>query len=127
MAGLFTVSTEITFSASHRLDGYDGDCARVHGHNWTVRAYFEFTKTDGRGITVDYLDLKADLKSVILPVFDHRHLNEVPPFDSVNPTSENLAAEIYRLCRERLDYGNGRLREIELWETRTDMVRYREE
>ena len=126
MAGVYTISTEIEFCSSHYLAGYDGGCSRVHGHNWVVRAFYEFTAVDDAGLTVDYLELKAGMEKVILPRFDHRHLNEVPPFDKVNPTSENIAAEIYRLLREELVFEGGRLSEIELWETRSDMVRYRE-
>ncbi|MBN1163255.1 MAG: 6-carboxytetrahydropterin synthase [Candidatus Krumholzibacteriota bacterium] len=126
MAGIYTISTEIMFSASHSLPGYDGDCARVHGHNWVVRAYYEFTAVDENGLTADFLELKAGMEKVILPRFDHQHLNDIPPFNSINPTSENIAAEIFRLCREQLSFRQGTLREIELWETLTDKVSYRE-
>lgn len=126
MAAKYTVSTEVTFCSSHSLEEYEGDCSRVHGHNWTLRAYYEFDRVDERGITVDYLELRAGMEEVILARFDHRHLNDVPPFDSINPTSENIAAEIFRLLAGNLSFEGGRLREVELWETREDMVRYRE-
>jgi 6-pyruvoyltetrahydropterin/6-carboxytetrahydropterin synthase len=126
MALKWTVSTEIEFSSSHCLDSYDGMCSRVHGHNWVLRVYYEFVKTDDRGFTIDYLDLKADLERVILPRFDHRHLNDIEPFDRISPTSENMAAEIFKICREELVFEGGRLKEIELWETPKDMVRYGE-
>jgi len=126
MAGIYTLSTQTSFSSSHCLNGYEGACSRVHGHNWVVRAYYEFDRVDGRGLTIDYLELKAGMDRVILERFDHRHLNDVPPFDKLNPTSENIAAEIFRLLRRELPVENGRLSEIELWETSTDMVRYRE-
>ncbi len=126
MTGIYTISTEIEFCSSHMLAGYDGGCSRVHGHNWVVRSFYEFTAIDDRGLSVDYLVLKAGMEKVILPRFDHRHLNDVPPFDRVNPTSENIAAEIFRLLRDELVFENGRLVEVELWETRSDMVRYRE-
>jgi 6-pyruvoyltetrahydropterin/6-carboxytetrahydropterin synthase len=125
MAGIWTVSTEIGFSASHCLDGYEGMCSRVHGHNWIVRVYYEFGSVGPTGLTADFLDLRAGLEQVVLPRFDHRHLNEVPPFYRVAPTSENLAAEIFRLCKEELVFEGGRLAEVELWETPADMVRYR--
>lgn len=126
MTGKWTVSTEIEFSSSHCLDDYDGMCSRVHGHNWVLRVYYEFQAVDGRGLTVDYLELKTRLEKIVLPRFDHLHLNDVPPFDTVSPTSENLAAEIFRMCREELEFEGGRLREVEIWETPKDMVRYGE-
>ena len=126
MPGRYTVSTEIHFSASHALLGYEGDCARVHGHNWVLRVYYGFEDVDENGFTVDYRKLKSRLKEVVLSHFDHRHLNEVPPFDTVNPTSENIAAEVFRLCAQEVAIDRGTLLEVELWETPTDMVRYRE-
>jgi len=126
MAGKWIISTEIEFSSSHCLVEYDGMCSRLHGHNWVLRVYYEFESVDGRGLTVDYLELKRGLENVVLPRFDHLHLNDVPPFDTTSPTSENLAAEIFRMCREELRFEGGRLREVELWETPKDMVRYGE-
>ncbi|UCF04263.1 MAG: 6-carboxytetrahydropterin synthase [bacterium] len=126
MPGRFTVSTEIHFSSSHALMGYEGDCARVHGHNWVVRVYYEFEDVDENGFTIDYRRLKSRLKDAILPHFDHCHLNDVQPFDRINPTSENIAAEIFKFCKEHVRIERGTLLEVELWETPTDMVRYRE-
>lgn len=127
MPARYTVSTEIRFSASHALDGYEGGCERVHGHNWVLRVYYEFDELDGRGITADYAELRSRLEGVILPRFDHRHLNDLPHFDKTNPTSENVASTIFELCREHIRFENGTLTEVELWETPIDVVRYREE
>ncbi|HUV36121.1 MAG TPA: 6-carboxytetrahydropterin synthase [Patescibacteria group bacterium] len=123
---VYTISAEIRFSSSHALRGYGGDCERVHGHNWIARVYYEFERLDGLGLTVDYRELKASLEREVLVRFDHRHLNEVPPFDRINPTSENIAAYIFALCRDHVRFEDGTLREVEVWETSTDMVRYRE-
>jgi len=123
----YTVSTEIMFSASHSLRNYPGDCARLHGHNWVVRVYYRFTSLGDDGITVDYLKLRSVLESELFPRFDHRNLNEVEPFDRKNPTSENLAAEIFRICREKIIFDGGKLINVELWETPTEMVSYCEE
>jgi 6-pyruvoyltetrahydropterin/6-carboxytetrahydropterin synthase len=127
MVTQYVVSTEIQFSASHALAGYRGDCSRVHGHNWVARVSYRFGAVDSLGLTIDYRELRSLLERVIVPRFDHRHLNDVSPFDAVNPTSENIAAEIFRLCREEISIPGGMLKEIELWESPTDMVRYRED
>jgi 6-pyruvoyltetrahydropterin/6-carboxytetrahydropterin synthase len=126
MTGKWTISTEIEFSSSHCLDKYDGMCSRVHGHNWVLRVFYEFEVIDDRGLTVDYFDLKAGLERVILPKFDHIHLNDLPPFDRISPTSENIAVEIFRICAGELKFDGGRLKEVELWETPKDMVSYAE-
>jgi len=127
MSARYIVSTEIQFSASHALKGYRGDCSRVHGHNWVARVSYEFGALDGLGLTIDYRELRTVLERVILPRFDHRHLNDCPPFDAVNPTSENIAAEFFRLCRAEISLPGGVLKEVELWESPTDMVRYRDD
>jgi len=127
MAPRYTVSTEIAFSSSHSLDGYDGDCARLHGHNWVLRVYYEFTRLDDQGIAVDFCILADRVREIIVPLLDHRHLNDLPLFEGINPTSENIAAAVFGLLRERLRFRGGRLSAIELWETPTDMVRYSDE
>ncbi len=127
MTPRYTVSTEIEFSSSHSLDGYDGDCARLHGHNWILRVYYEFTRLDGQGIAVDYCVLVSRVREVVLPLLDHRHLNDLPIFEGINPTSENIAAVIFSLLGEKVVFEGGRLSAIELWETPTDMVRYSDE
>lgn len=96
----------------------------MHGHNWILRVYYEFASLDGRGIAVDYRELKSKVKDAIIPLLDHRHLNDVPPFDATNPTSEHIAAEIFRLLKEKILFEGGRLTAVELWETPADMVRY---
>lgn len=124
MVPRYTVSTEIAFSSSHALDGYDGACARLHGHNWILRVYYEFARLDDQGIAVDYCVLSERVKEAVLPLLDHRHLNDLPLFDGVNPTSENIAAAIFELLSEKVRFEGGRLSAVELWETPTDMVRY---
>jgi len=124
--GKYVVSTEISFSASHSLRGYNGECSRIHGHNWILRVYYEFENLNNIGLTIDYGQLRESLKKVVCSRFDHQHINNISPFDKLNPTSENLAREIFKVCREEVQVEGGRLIEVELWETSRDMVRYRE-
>lgn len=90
----YTITKEFEFSASHVLYGLpDGHpCSRLHGHNYRVRV--ELTgELDGCGFVVDYGEL-APFKRWIDTTVDHRHLNDIGPFegrDGLNPTAENLA------------------------------------
>lgn len=99
MAGTYTISKEFSFSCSHVLDGLrEGhQCARVHGHNIVVRVELWSEKLDQAGMVLDYGDLRM-LGVFLDETFDHRHLNEVVPF---NPTAENMAAYLFRWCWER--------------------------
>ena len=82
------------FSAAHKLRGYDGLCSNLHGHNWTVQVFIRAVKLDSIGIAADFTVIKREL-TAILAQFDHKYLNELPEFQDVNPTSENIARIIY--------------------------------
>ncbi len=92
-----------SFSAAHQLKGYNGDCSKLHGHNWEVTIVMQTEQLDEVGIGMDFKVLKKELDA-ILGEFDHANLSEVPEFASINPTSENLARVIYqKLARELND------------------------
>ena len=95
---------EITrhFSGAHRLDGYPGDCRKLHGHNWLVTVRLTAAELDEIGIALDFKILKRELDAVI-GRFDHAYLNDLPEFADCNPTSENLARVLYLDLKKRLD------------------------
>jgi 6-pyruvoyltetrahydropterin/6-carboxytetrahydropterin synthase len=83
------------------------------------------------GLAYDFTDLKRHLDD-ILKRYDHTCLNEVPPFDKINPSSENIASTIYNELKERLGEGVTLtaveapvLSEVEVWETPEQGVVYR--
>jgi len=82
------------FSAAHSVRGHPGKCARPHGHNWTIEAAVKGRALDRIGMLVDFAVLKRRLEA-LLEAYDHRDLNQVEPFTTVNPTAENLARHIY--------------------------------
>ncbi|MFQ5330346.1 MAG: 6-carboxytetrahydropterin synthase QueD, partial [Thermodesulfobacteriota bacterium] len=89
------------FASAHKLRGYDGECEKLHGHNWRVEAVVTVDLLDPVGLAVDFKDLKKLLNG-ILDGLDHCYLNELEPFQSENPSSENLARFIYRELQERV-------------------------
>ena len=70
---MFELTVEADFSASHLLEGYDGPCKNLHGHNYRVRATVECEKLDPLGMALDLRVLKQALTSAINPL-DHCHL-----------------------------------------------------
>lgn len=89
-----TVRSE--FSAAHALRHYQGKCENLHGHNFSVEAVVQGeVLTPETELLVDFSLIKQDLKSV-LDGLDHRVLNETPPFDRINPSSENLSRHVYQ-------------------------------
>ena len=76
------------------MRGYPGECRELHGHTWDVEVTVRGEDLDEVGIVYDFKDLKNDL-GLVLEAYDHAYLNDVPPFDTLNPTAENLARVIY--------------------------------
>lgn len=95
-----TVRSE--FCASHALRHYEGKCENLHGHNFAVEAVVEGDRlTPETEIVLDFKVLKGELNTV-LDLLDHQNLNDVEPFNTINPSSENLSRFIYRHLAHRL-------------------------
>ncbi len=92
------------FSAAHNLRHYKGKCERLHGHNWQVDLRLAGDELDADGMVLDFSEAKR-LLGQVLEAFDHAYLNEVPPFDRINPSSENLARVIAERVADRLPAG----------------------
>ena len=91
---MYEVSVREHFDAAHYLRGYEGKCENLHGHRFQVMVTLRATELDEIGLAYDFTELKRHLRE-ILDRFDHTCLNDVPPFDRINPSSENIAATIY--------------------------------
>jgi 6-pyruvoyltetrahydropterin/6-carboxytetrahydropterin synthase len=116
MAGIFEIYIETHFSAAHRLDGYPGDCARSHGHNWIVEVYVQCKALNNIGIGIDFRDIRAVLDEVIFNL-DHFDLNELEPFKSVNPSSENIARYLYGELSKKINANGIRVSKVKVCET----------
>jgi 6-pyruvoyltetrahydropterin/6-carboxytetrahydropterin synthase len=123
---MFQVSVEETFSAGHALRGYKGKCENVHGHNYKVRVALAGPELDSVGLLYDFVHLKQVIQEVIRSL-DHRFLNDFPPFDSTNPSAENIARYIYDEASKqmrRMPHGAS-IASITVWETDTTSATYR--
>ena len=88
---LWRLTVRDDFAAAHALRHYEGKCERLHGHNFAVELTVEGQNlTQDTEMLLDFKVLKTGLKRV-LETLDHRLLNETPPFDRLNPSSENLS------------------------------------
>ena len=122
---IFRLRTILDFAAAHRLHGYDGDCARLHGHNWKVEVEVEGTQLDEVGMVMDFKAIKRHAREVIAEL-DHTYLNDHPAFQQQNPTAENIAAYLYRALSERINTPDRRVAAITLWENDRNCVTYSE-
>lgn len=91
---MYEVTVEQAFSSAHSLRGYPGKCANVHGHNYKVEITVAGESLDALGMLLEFEIIKKAVAPWI-DQFDHGFLNEIPPFDVVNPTAENLAKFFY--------------------------------
>ncbi len=123
---MFEVAVEQSFASAHALRNYKGRCENVHGHNWKVRVVIEGEKLDATGMLVDFLDVKSFMAE-ILDRIDHQFLNEIPPFDVVNPSAENIAEYFYQQLNGKLTETPVpvRIREVKIWETEIQSATYR--
>jgi 6-pyruvoyltetrahydropterin/6-carboxytetrahydropterin synthase len=128
-APVYEVSKEFVFSAAHQIRMHGGKCERLHGHNWRVRVHARASALNRIGMVIDFAELQAIVME-LCSRFDHRNINEVPPFDEVNTTAENLARWFYVEANRRLaaiDGGRVTVSRIDVWENDGSLAVYREE
>ena len=126
---VYEIAKDFVFSAAHQIRFHGGKCERLHGHNWRVRVHARASQLNRIGMVIDF----ADLSRIVAEAgarFDHRNVNEVPPFDRENTTAELLArffhAEANRALAER-ESGRVRVSWVEVWENEGSVAVYREE
>ena len=122
---MFEVSVEQTFAAGHALRDYKGKCENVHGHNYRVRVTIAGEQLDAAGLLVDFVDIKR-LMGGAIEYLDHRFINDLEPFDKINPSAENIAKYFY----DKVSVGLKnevpvRISAIQVWETDTSSAIYR--
>jgi len=126
MSTRYTLRVADEFAAAHRLREYPGDCSRLHGHNWHVEVEVEASELDSVGMGLDFRRMRRALESVLRPL-DHGFLNEIAPFDRINPTAENIAAHCFRAVAEQLDTATARVIAVTVRENDRAGVRYTEQ
>jgi 6-pyruvoyltetrahydropterin/6-carboxytetrahydropterin synthase len=112
---LYSLTVRSSFAAAHLLREYEGNCERLHGHNWRVEATVESEELDARGMALDFREMKSALND-ILSRLDHKYLNEIPPFDGQNPSSENIARYLFGEMEGKIP-APARLARVVVWES----------
>ncbi len=120
---MYEVCREHFFSAAHQLRGYEGKCESLHGHNWRVRVYVRSHGLDTHGMVVDFKQLKKVMDG-ILDRLDHHMLNDVPPFDELNPSAENLARHIAEEVDTRISDDRVQVHRCDVWESDRSLATY---
>ncbi len=121
---MFEVIVEQPFSAAHYLKDYPGKCVNVHGHNYRVQITIEGEALDKLGMLIEFEVIKQALKPWI-DRFDHALLNEIPPFDKINPSAENLAKFFHDEVTKAIDSSIARVSYVKVFETEKCSAAYR--
>ena len=98
---MYEVTIEKTFSAAHALLEIGGKCEDLHGHTFTVEVTVAGDALNDEGLLLDFRVLKR-WTDEILDLLDHRFLNEVPFFQGINPSSENIARFVFGKMKARI-------------------------
>lgn len=130
-----TVSRKAHFNAAHRLYRKDwseeqnqsvfGKCnnPNFHGHNYEVIVSVKGNIHPETGYVMDIKDLATIIFEEVEQPFDHKNLNlDVPEFEHLNPTAENIVVVIWNKIRKRIAAENQL--EVTLYETPRNFVTY---
>lgn len=124
MPGYYEVMIERDFSSAHQLRGYKGKCENLHGHNYKIEIYAKGRELNNIGLLIDFVELK-EAADEIVAYFDHRNLNELPPFDEeLNPSAENIAAYVLEFLNSRVGDERVKVYKVRCFETPTSVATF---
>ncbi|HUT51815.1 MAG TPA: 6-carboxytetrahydropterin synthase QueD [bacterium] len=119
---MFELAVTRRFAAAHQLRGYKGKCENLHGHTYRVDVFVRAEKLNDLGLAVDFKELKAKIDD-LLELYDHQFVNQVPPFDRINPSAENMARVFYEEIEKRLPPGVA-ISRVTVWESEDAAATY---
>lgn len=125
MAQQFVLKTLLDFASAHSLRGYPGDCANLHGHNWKIEVEIVGQELNDIGMVIDFKQIKKHAKEVVKEL-DHKFLNDIEYFKTVNPTAENIAQYLFKQIQQRIEAPNVTMHQITVWENDRNCVIYSE-
>ena len=135
------ITTRLEFDAGHRIPSHKSQCRNLHGHRYAIEItlsgdIIEQPGSSDEGMVMDFSDVKAIARLAVVDVWDHAFivyrgdtvvrdfLDSLPNHRTVVmdrvPTAENMAAEAFRILKDRYQdvYGNHlRLERVRLYET----------
>jgi 6-pyruvoyltetrahydropterin/6-carboxytetrahydropterin synthase len=133
-----TVSRKAHFNAAHRLHRKDwtfeqnnavfGKCnnPNFHGHNYEIIVSVTGDINPETGYVIDIKDLSDLILEEVEKPFDHKNLNlDVPEFENLNPTAENIVVVIWNKIRKKIKSELDL--EVVLYETPRNFVTYKGE
>jgi len=121
---MYQLFVEEHFDAAHLIRDYNGKCENTHGHRFKVIIRLETEKLQQNGLACDFALIKRLLREA-LTRYDHVFLNEMAPFDRIEPSCENIASTLYEELLSNFTGLPVTLASVEVWESPTTGVSYR--
>jgi len=121
----YVVRVEARFEAAHFLREYRGISEPLHGHSYKVEAELSARGggVDHDAIAVDFVSAKRKLETLAKRL-DYGCINDVAPFDTINPSAENIAQWFARELGTAVADENARVVAVTIWEGPVNSVRY---
>jgi len=112
---MYEVNVKTGFSAAHQLRLYDGKYENLHGHNWSAQVTVEADELDAMGVGIDFVKLKQMVEE-FLKKLDYQNINEIPPFNELNPSAENIARWLFLKLKDQVGSQTTRVKRVEICE-----------
>ncbi len=140
---MYTLTTSASFDSAHFLKGYNGKCANIHGHRWTLKVTIQGMDLqqggEKDGMLLDFGDLKQAVRG-IADSWDHALIYEAGSLQEATiaamqaeqfrliavpfrPTAEHMARHFYTLLKTQ----GLPVQEVLVYETPENCAGYREE
>jgi len=112
---MYKIIETFKFGSSHSFIDAFGVGTGSHGHDWNVKITAITESLNKLGQVIEYKTLRKLVQEEI-DKFDQKYLNEMDEFKNMNPTEEIIAALIYLVLSEKINDGNIKISEVEIWE-----------
>jgi 6-pyruvoyltetrahydropterin/6-carboxytetrahydropterin synthase len=122
---LYELKVVTHMAAAHQLREYEGGCEKLHGHNWKIEVHVTGKDLGPNGLLMDFKQVK-EATARLLAELDHTFLNDLKPFSTINPSSENIARYIYDSLSRDLNDGTVKVSKVTAWESETACAAYME-
>ncbi|HEY2510747.1 MAG TPA: 6-carboxytetrahydropterin synthase [Polyangiaceae bacterium] len=120
---MWEISQETVVAAAHQLRFAPGEGERLHGHNWRIKVVVRARELAPSGWVMDFNELGKELRTFVEP-WEHVFLNEVSPFDDLNPTAENIARIVADGLAAKIDDARVTVARVDIWENDTCCATY---
>jgi 6-pyruvoyltetrahydropterin/6-carboxytetrahydropterin synthase len=122
----FTIRVSARFEAAHFLREYRGISEPLHGHSYKVEVDLAAAGggVDADAIAVDFVSARRKLEA-LAKTLDYGCINDVPPFDKVNPSAENIAQWFASALGAAVAEEKAVVRAVTIWEGPVNSVTFR--